>query len=152
MTIRQATFMVDSNILVYAFDASNLEKQSRAVAVLESLRAGGRAGLSVQALGEFYNAATRRIPVPLTALEAEQSVQAFAAAFPTFETTVEAVVEGARAVRQYKLSTWDAVTWAVCRLSGGTYLLSEDLGHNQVIEGVRILNPLRSDFDLALIA
>ena len=152
MTTSQPTLMVDSNILVYAFDASELDKQARALAVLERRRAGGRTGLSVQVLGEFFNAVTLRIPVPLTALDAERGVQTFAAAFPTYETTVEAVLEGARVVRQYQFSTWDAVIWAVCRIHGGSYLLSEDMGHGQLIEGVRILNPLRDDFDMSLLA
>jgi predicted nucleic acid-binding protein len=49
------------------------------------------------------------------------------------------------------MSYWDALLWATSKLNSVPTYLTEDLSHGQVIEGVRILNPLRDDFDLALL-
>jgi predicted nucleic acid-binding protein len=70
---------------------------------------------------------------------------------PVFETSSEAILDGARGVRVHQLSVWDAVIWATTKRNGVPYLLSEDMGHGQLIEGLRILNPLRPDFDMSLL-
>lgn len=151
MTTSQTVCLVDSNILVYAIDPAEAAKQRLAQSLLQALRASGRGVLSVQVLGEFFRAATRRIALPLTPAQAERNLTSFAAAFPVLETTAVAILEAARGVQAYPLSFWDGVIWATAKLNGLPYLLSEDMGDGQVIEGVRIMNPFASTFDLSVL-
>jgi predicted nucleic acid-binding protein len=46
-----------------------------------------------------------------------------------------------RAVREYRLSFWDALLWATVRRAGIAVLVSEDFQDGRVIEGVRFVNP-----------
>lgn len=66
---------VDSNVLVYARDASEGEKQARADAWLSSLwrRRSGR--ISVQILHEFYVTVTRKLDPGLLPEEARRDVR-----------------------------------------------------------------------------
>ena len=72
--------LVDTNVLVYAYDRSEPEKQKRALAVLDSLAKGETGVLSVQVLSEFFNSITRKIAAPLSIADAYERVKNYAAA------------------------------------------------------------------------
>jgi predicted nucleic acid-binding protein len=152
MTTEQPLFMLDSNILVYSIDPSEHEKQLRSLDVLHKLAESERGIVSIQVLGEFFRSSTRQIRQLLSHSDAETQMHNFAAALHVLETTLLAVLEGARGVRLFQLSYWDAVIWATAKFNGIPYLLSEDMGDGRLIEGVRILNPLRPDFDMSLLS
>jgi predicted nucleic acid-binding protein len=61
---------VDTNILLYARDASEPEKQAAASARLDELWAARTGRLSVQVLNEFFVNATRKLDPGLTPEEA----------------------------------------------------------------------------------
>jgi len=46
-----------------------------------------------------------------------------------------------RAVEHHGLSFWDSLQWAVAKQAGATLLLTEDLQHDRVLEGVWFRNP-----------
>jgi predicted nucleic acid-binding protein len=152
MTASDRRFLIDSNILVYSVDPSDAAKQRRSIETFHLLAESSRGVLSVQVLGEFFRASTSRIPQRLDPAEAEARMLDFAEALPVFETSVDAVLEGARGVREHQLSYWDAVIWSTARRHAVPFLLSEDMGNGRVIEGVQILNPLAPSFDMTLLA
>jgi predicted nucleic acid-binding protein len=49
--------LVDTNVLVYAYDLAEPKKQKQALETLRRLALGGRGRLSAQVLGEFFRAA-----------------------------------------------------------------------------------------------
>jgi predicted nucleic acid-binding protein len=55
-------YLVDTNILVYAYDRSEPEKQETAIDIIDSLAKVGSGVLSPQILSEFFNVVTRKIP------------------------------------------------------------------------------------------
>ena len=67
-------FLVDTNVLVYAYDHADATKQARAIAVVDQLASRQCGALSAQVLSEFLVTATRKIEPPLTLEEAERSV------------------------------------------------------------------------------
>lgn len=146
MTSGSTSFLVDTNILVYAFDPRDQDKQSRAVWILNDLIRTQRAVLSVQCLSEFFSVATRRLPEPLTDQQALAHVERFARSCRVLNLTSTVVLEGCRGRIQHGLSIWDALIWAVARLNQVPYLLTEDFEHGRFLEGVRYLNPLLPDF------
>ncbi|MGB9776100.1 MAG: PIN domain-containing protein [Anaerolineae bacterium] len=56
---------LDTNVLVYAYDRSEPEKQQQAIRVLDALVVRGRGAVSTQVLAEFFITVTRKITVPL---------------------------------------------------------------------------------------
>lgn len=139
--------LVDTNIVVYAYDPRDHAKQSRAIDVLERLRSAGAGVLSAQALGEFFVTVTRKLPMPMTPAEAEREVTRLVRSWPVFDLTPAAVLEAIRGVQDHRLAYYDALMWAVAKLNGVPYLLSEDFTDGRLIETVRCLNPLLPGFD-----
>ncbi|MFZ5592473.1 MAG: PIN domain-containing protein, partial [Bacillota bacterium] len=70
-----AKVLVDTNILVYAYDSANPVKQKRALEVLDQLASSHAGALSAQVLAEFVVAVTRKIADPLDFATVRQSVE-----------------------------------------------------------------------------
>lgn len=131
---------VDSNIWLYARDPGQSTKQPLARRWLDRLWDVGEGRISVQVVNEFYVNATRRLAAPLTPAEAWTDVLAMLAWRP--QALDEPVIRGAREIEQrYRLGWWDSLIVSAAREQGCALLLTEDLQHGQVIDGVRICNP-----------
>lgn len=134
---------VDTNVLVYARDASERTKQPLAMRWIEALWEGRNGRLSAQVLNEYYVTVTRKLKPGLGAREARDDVQALFAWAPL--PVDAALVEAAFEIEdRFELSYWDALIVAAARLSAARYLLSEDLQEGQELDGVRVLNPFFS--------
>ena len=132
---------LDTNILLYSISTDRNEKAKRELAT--KLLAGRDNALSVQVLQEFYVHATR--PTRRDALPHEIAVGLMRAwlRFPVQDVTL-AVLSGALEIKVASgLSYWDAAIVSAARALGCRELLSEDMSHGRVIEGVAIVNPFR---------
>lgn len=130
----------DTNVLIYLFDEDEPEKKARAQEVYGREARAGRAVLSTQVLQEFYVNVTRKLSPPLPSEVAEERVRDFCglSLVRVEESTIlSAIVRG----REYTLSFWDALIVEAALKGGADRLLTEDLQHGQVIEGLRIENP-----------
>lgn len=143
-----ARIFVDTNIHVYAFDTSNKAKAWVAVALLDQIGEARSGMMSAQVLSEFFNTVTRKLPQPLTFIQATARVEALLQVWTVTPVTELTVLEAIRGVQQYQMSFWDAQIWAAAKLNQATVLLSEDFQDGAFIEGVRVLNPFRSGFAL----
>ena len=65
---------LDSNILVYAYDRDQPQKQALAQTLLISGIENETSVVSAQVLSEFFTVATRRIPAPLSIDQAEEII------------------------------------------------------------------------------
>ena len=141
------TVFVDTNVLVYAEDRAAGVKQAAAFAWLRELwlRRCGR--LSTQVLHEFYVCATRKLGKPMPPGDARAEVRRYQLWHPW--PNDHATVEAAWAVEsRYKFSYWDALIVAAAQAQGCRYLLSEDLQHEQEIDGVTVIDPFRTGPEL----
>jgi predicted nucleic acid-binding protein len=145
--IASDSLLIDTNVLVYAHDPRDQDKQARALLVLDTLIAAQRAVVSVQCLSEFYAVATRRLPEPLTNIEARLQIERLIRCCRVLDLTPVAVLEACRGVEQHGMSIWDALIWAVSKLNQVPYLLTEDGDHGRFLEGVLYLNPFAESFD-----
>ena len=141
--------LIDTNLLVYAFDQNDPVRQDRAVKLLREIELRGIGRLSVQALAEFYSASTRRLRPPLTPNEAFDHIEHLARAFLILDLTPHVVLEAARGARDHQLNYWDAQVWAIARLNQIAVVLSEDFSAGTSLEGVRFVDPLAAEFDLS---
>ena len=141
--------LIDSTVLVYAFDAASRDKQARAADVLAGIEPIGSGVLSTQVLGEFFRVITEKIAHPLTSAQARLELERLVAAWPVLPITAPVVVEAARGVRDHRMSYWDAQLWATARLNQVDVVLSEDFQDGRVLDGVRFVNPFVASFDLA---
>jgi predicted nucleic acid-binding protein len=144
-------FLVDTNVLVYAYDPADATKRVRAMTIVDQLASWQRGALSAQVLSEFFVTVTRKIEPPLTLAEAERSVTNYMRSWLVYESTARVVVEAIRGVRQHQLSYWDSLIWATAKLAGVPTVLSEDFTDGQLLEGVRFRNPFGVTFAMTLL-
>jgi predicted nucleic acid-binding protein len=140
--------MVDTNILLYAYDQGEPMKQPQAFAVLDRLAMLRLGALTPQVLAEFFVNAIRKIEPPMTVEEAYERIQNFLLAWEVLDLTGQIVLEAVRGVRDHKMSYWDAQIWALARLHQIKVIFSENFNVGSVIEGVRFVNPFAENFDL----
>jgi predicted nucleic acid-binding protein len=138
--------LVDTNILVYRYDARFPLKQARAAELLRGGIADRSLVLPHQALVEFVAAVTRPLggKGPLLSVdeahrEAEDLLVQFPVIFPT-ETTLRTALRGAAL---YKLSWFDAHLWAYADERGLDPIWSEDFQDGRLYGRVRVRNPFR---------
>ncbi len=136
--------LVDTNVLVYRFDARFPRKQAVAVEVLRRGLAEDQVRIPHQAIVEFVAAVTRPLDsrggllTPDEARrEAEELLQQFVILYPT-ESLLRTAVRGWAA---YQLGWFDAHLWAYAEEYGLGELVSEDFQHGRLYGTVRAVNP-----------
>ena len=140
--------LVDTNVLVYAYDRSESEKLRRALVVLDRLVETGTGVLSTQVLAEFYDAVTRKLRLPLTPDQAAQRLEHYTQAWTVLSVTAPVVLEAVRGAQRYGFHFWDAQIWASAKLNHVSLVFSEDFGTGSEIDGVRFINPFVTEFRL----
>ena len=130
----------DTNILVYLYDADEPAKKERAREIFEIEASAGRALLSTQVLQEFYVTVTGKLGVPLDTKTAEDVVRNLAV-LPLVQIDAEIILAAIGTGRRLQFSFWDALIVEAAVAGGADRLLSEDLQHGQVIDGLKIENP-----------
>ena len=134
------TAFLDTNIAVYAHDHNSGPKQDAAAAVIAAR--ADELVVSTQVLAEFYWATTRRLEPPLPHQAARDAVAALGA-LPVVSTDAALVLAAIDCAAVNRIALWDAMIVTAARRAGCVEILTEDLNEGQVIDGVRITNPLR---------
>jgi len=146
-----AGFLVDTNVLVYAYDRSEGTKRQLAIEVLETVGLAEIGVFSTQILGEFFVTVTRKIPSPLSMGDASNAIIRYLDSWPIIDITGSTVLEALRAVGQHQMHYYHSLVWAAAKLNQIQEILTEDGQHGRVIEGVRYLNPFHADFQLSIL-
>lgn len=138
------TYFVDTDVLVYARDSSEPEKQKRAHAWLESLWRNQSGQLSFQVLQEYYVTVTQKLEPGLSTNDARDDVRAFYAWQP--RVIDRTVIASAWDVQdRFGLSWWDSVIVAAAQVCDCDHLLTEDLPHQQNLDGLMVVDPFRAE-------
>jgi len=132
---------VDTNILVYAHDWSAGDRHAKAAAVIESLWEAETGITSTQVLQEFYVTVTRKIKNPLTPAEAREIIRNYLA-WPVQINDPETTIRASEIEEKNSLSFWDALIVAAALRMQAQKIITEDLNHGQIIEGILVENPL----------
>lgn len=138
-------YLVDSNILVYAYDRSEGKKRERAKKLLEECwKRKRKLALSVQNLSEFFVAVTENIEKPISKSKAGEIVSDFI----QFENWVilnpnpDAVLSAIQLSREQKVPYWDALIAAVMLQNRIFRIYTEDEDFEK-IEQITSENPLQ---------
>ncbi len=133
---------LDTNVLVYLFDADAPTKQQRARAFLSSQELRAQMILSTQVLQEFYVSVTRKLAIPLDSDAALKAVQDLAV-FPIVQIDTPLILLAIQRSRKAKISFWDALIVEAALVAGATLLYSEDFQDGAVFGKLRIRNPFK---------
>ena len=131
---------VDTNILVYAHDADAGEKHAAAARALADLWESRNGILSTQVLQELYITLTRKVTSPVTGNVARRLIRNYL----TWELVLNdgaIILHAGEIADNYQLSFWDGLIVAAAYSKNAATILTEDMNHGQVVEGIRIENP-----------
>lgn len=148
MTNASTSFLVDTNILVYAYAPQDIVKQEQSIQLLDDLIQREVAVLSTQCLSEFYNVVTNRLAQRLSPTEALTQVTRLSESCKVLSMTSGIILEGCRGAVEHQLSIWDALIWATAKLNQVPFIITEDSDYDRVLEGIHYLNPFSPAFDL----
>lgn len=134
------TFL-DTNVLVYLYDADAPEKQRAARRVLEHADDDGLV-ISTQVLQEFYVTVTKKFAKRLTQAEILLALKGLRK-LPTVQVDVPMIFEAIEVAQRFKISFWDSLIVQAALSAGCALLLTEDLQHDLRIGSLTVENPFR---------
>jgi predicted nucleic acid-binding protein len=135
-----AKTFLDTNIVIYAYDASAGLKHEIARQIMTDLWTSGNGILSTQVLQEFYVNVTRKIPKPLD-LDLARQIVADLLKWDVVVNGGDSILDAIDIQKRHNFSFWDAMIISSAVSGGAVTLLSEDLTDGQIIGGVTIRNP-----------
>lgn len=135
---------VDTNVLLYAADQADPEKQERAKVWREWLWETRRGRLSFQVLHEFYSNVCRKWPKAkdVARMEIEDLLS-----WRPVSADGELLRFAWRLQDRFGFSFWDSLIIAAAKASLCRYLLSEDYQAGQNIDGLWVVSPFQTQPD-----
>lgn len=133
----------DTNVVVYAYDSSDLVRQSKAQQALTEAVARGDGAVSTQVFGEFFHTVVIRKKI-MTSAEALGIIATLEAGLEVESITPPLVREAVLTHQRYQLRYWDSLIVATARQCGCKEVVSEDMNDGQDYGGVVVLNPFKS--------
>jgi predicted nucleic acid-binding protein len=129
---------LDTNLWVYFFAKDPLDKAEKVTNIINDQLPS--LTISTQVLGEFYNVLTRKRIFANT--EARSIISGLANGTLAVDIDIPKVLQVVEINIRYGYSYWDSLVIATAFQSDCSILYSEDMQHNQLIEGkLRIINP-----------
>ena len=138
IVISRAT--IDTNILIYAVDRRNQAKHEIAERVVGAFLRDGNIIL-LQALNEFFRAVTRK--GLLSKEEAVVIVNAARGIKLVIATNEHDLAYAMDSYERHNLQFFDQLLIATARRVGCTVLISEDMQHECIYDGLTVLNPFK---------
>jgi predicted nucleic acid-binding protein len=136
---------VDTNVLIYSLDPGEPEKRAKATALLAAGAQRRALVTSPQTLNESYRilARKRRI-MPIEPARGFISALAPTCTAPLDSATMRLawLIED-----RTSYSWWDCLMLAAALRAGCRVFATEDLGHGQLVDDMRIVNPFRVELD-----
>ena len=130
------SIFLDTNIFVYLYSEDELEKQSVALNILKQ----AHCITSPQVLNEFCSVCLRKLKIPVNAVL--QSLEEVRDNCEFCYIDMDVIQKALKLNNKYGYSYYDCLILASAILNGCEYLYSEDMQHNQLIEGkLKIVNP-----------
>ncbi len=139
-------FLVDSNVLVYAYDETDERRHNIAQKLLEKCwRGEATYAISTQNLAEFFIVITKKVSKPITIEIAEQIV-ADILAFPHWKILHyegQTLTNAMQLYRKTKHHFWDALIVATMLEAGIFRIYTENDSDFKQFERVMVVNPFK---------
>lgn len=131
-------YFVDTNVLLYALDPSNLAKQQACSRWLDRLWREGSGALSWQVLHELCVNGEKKLKFPAPLLQ--ETIRVFGAWRPV-EPSLGQLERAWHWQKVAQVSLWDGLILASAERASCAYLLSEDFQAGRTYGGVTVISP-----------
>jgi len=138
--------LIDSNILVYAYDKSDTLKHEKCLKILrECFKGNSLLAVSIQNLSEFFVIITRKVQKPLLPSQAKIIVQDIVNSnyFVKIEPQKEQVLEAINLSMEKGISYWDSLIAAAMKKHDIFCIYTENEKEFKKIEWLNVVNPLK---------
>ncbi len=129
---------IDTNVLVYAQNDKEIEKQLICRKVLSSLIEKSLLVISTQVMQEYFNVATQKLG--LEKLYVKRTIEMFDV-YETINVKPSIIFQAIDIHILNPLSFWDSLIISAAKSANCSMVLTEDMNDGQIIEGVKIQNP-----------
>ena len=136
-----AKYFLDTNVIVYSFDATRPDKKARALALIQDALLSGDGMISTQVIQEFLNVATRKFAPPLSTEDCKAYLSKVLGPLCQVYSDPALYESGLEIQQATGYSFYDALIIAGALRGGCKMLYSEDLQAEQKVENLRIVNP-----------
>jgi len=136
------TVFFDTNILVYQYDLWNTEHRRVANDLIRRCADDEDTNvvLSVQVLGEFFSAITRKGPIPMDKRRAILKIEILRE-FQIIETDISLVESAMLRSERNQINYYDALIVEAALRGGADVLYSQDMQHGMRYGSMRVENP-----------
>ena len=138
--------LVDSNILIYAYDKSESIKNAIAEKILEDIFANKKnAAVSTQNLSEFFVNITSKIEKPISTIEARHIIQEIISMSNVNILTIEkqTILNAIDISSELDASYWDALIATVMQESNIRTIITENEKDFKKIPWLTVINPFK---------
>ncbi|OAN62946.1 hypothetical protein A8B79_01600 [Balneola sp. EhC07] len=134
-------YFLDTNIIVYAYENEDLNKQKIAKELIIKGVSNNTASISYQVIQEFVNVATKKFKSPIKWSDCQLFIDRSLALIWDVNPNKELIYSAINIAERWKYSFYDSLIIAAALEAGCSTLYSEDLQHKQKIYSVQIINP-----------
>jgi predicted nucleic acid-binding protein len=136
--------LIDTNILIYAYDDSEREKHHIAIRLFEKCwKKQLKYAFSIQNLSEYFVNVTKKIEKPISNIEASNNVRDILSFshFLIYPFGANEVLIALDFVQEYKISYWDALIAAVMKENDISTIITENVKDFKKIPWIEVINP-----------
>ncbi len=142
--------LVDTNVVVYAYDLDDPRKHSIARQLMETLSNQQGLVLSAQVLNEFCSVMmSPKRKVALQPNEIAAILRELAATGEVVPVIPALTFRSLEAMPRHGFSFWDALIWSAAVENGVAIVYTEDFQDGREVDGVRFVNPFSASDSLA---
>lgn len=138
-------FLVDTNILVYSYDATDQRKHQKAKELLQQCWQRKKIyAISAQNLAEFFVVITKKVPSPLSIEDAEKIIKDIIAFthWKVLHYDQETLVQSMALHKKSKKHFWDAMIAATMITAEINHIYTENRSDFAHFEKIVAVNPL----------
>lgn len=143
--ITEPIFLLDTNILVYSYDATNQRKHQKAKELLQQCWQRKKTyAISVQNLAEFFVVITKKVPSPLSLEDAENIITDIISFTPwkVLHYDQETLLQSITLYKKSKKHFWDALLAATMLEAGINHIYTENTADFAGFEKIIAVNPV----------
>jgi predicted nucleic acid-binding protein len=141
MAASSARFFIDTNVFVYTFDEGSPVERAKAREVVELALTTGLGVVSYQVIQEFFNVATRKFAVPLSAADSRVYLEQVFVPLWRVSPTADLYLRALDIQETSGYGFYDSLIVASALSSGCGVLYSQDLQHGRRFDSLTVVDP-----------
>jgi predicted nucleic acid-binding protein len=134
-------FFLDTNVLVYSFDDSVLQKRDRAKDLIHQGLETGAGVISYQVIQEFFNIATKKFSTPLNTDDCKIYLSLTLRPLLQVNSSIDLFNRALEIKQKHKFSFYDSLILSAAIISSCKILYSEDFQDGYKLDKLKIINP-----------